>query len=635
MYQKFYKNRCVGGVSGRGQVLLLWALLIPILILFLGVALDLGWYFFTVSRMQNAADAACVAVVRKFLEGGDESLYSDYKDWRLIDGVPTHVVEDPITGNPHIADRDTSEGDAEAKVYVKKDISSESEAWQGNKIADAYTNSATDFESVLWGYDTEDKNTLYYQVVLSENVSHLFLPGWFDPMEVKVQAVSKLTRYYLPKSLDDGGGDTPDDGGDDTSGNTTHEKGPNLFEQMKAVELNETYDSWTAIKNKKGSNAAADNRSVLTTGNWSSSDKNYREEVITLNGKGGGLNSTSVKVGTGKVNQTLYDDLFIDWRADIFGALSAGTDLPSTDSSYVWNKKSSGSLKLSNRVYGLINYDGTAYEVRSDKSPPDPLYAMIESEPINADGGVYSSSVRQIIINVNTANTAYNLVADGTDSAGNTVYRKVYKYRPILFFYEGPKKLDNDTSTVRDSLPVILNLNADFRGVLFAPNSPVVINGNGHKFEGMVIAKSFVQLATSGTNKNTDISGLTFYTDNYGNIQYQKNSDGSYKTIQPTIDPRTDPALILTDEEIADGVTVEEKYFFLFDDNVKFYNKADFNLSKSVFDAFDQALMTEYNYLNTSENLTIRTDSDGNLIENTDYRSINNLFTVEDAIRSD
>ena len=93
--------------------------------------------------------------------------------------------------------------------------------------------------------------------------------------------------------------------------------------------------------------------------------------------------------------------------------------------------------------------------------------------------------------------------------------------------------------------------------------------------------------------------------------------------------------MILTDEEIELGVPVQYKYFFLFDDNVKFYNKDDFNLSKSVFDAFDQALMTEYGYLNTPENLIIRTDSNGNLIANTDYRSINNLFTVEDAVRSD
>lgn len=439
------------------------------------------------------------------------------------------------------------------------------------------------------------------------------MPGWFAPMTARVAAVSKLTRYYLPKSV------------------TTyeHEKGPNLFEQIKAVELAETYDSWDTIRDYyrylnggddlPTGRTKANARSVVSTGNYTVSGKKYRTETLTLTG-----NNT---------NQSNKDDIFIDWQSDISTYVTTNGDVAST-SGLKWNKYAT-TESLSQRIYGLINYD-KPHEVRADKGQPDPLYAMIESEPMNAGIGTYAtSSVHQIIININTSNTAYTLENIGTDSDGNKVYKKVYKYRPMLFFYEGPEDLNGNTGGDRASLPVILNLQADFRGVLFAPNSPVVVIGNGHSFEGMVIAKSFVELATSGTNKNTDINGLTFYTDDYGNIQYKKNSDGSYKTIQPTIDPATDPALILTDDEVAAGVTVQDKYFFLFDDKVKFYNKDDFNLSKSVFDAFDQALMTEYGYLNTPENLTIRTDNSGNLIANTDYRSINNLFTVEDAIRSD
>ena len=596
----------------------------PLFLMFVGVGIDLGWYYLNVSRMQNAADVAVTAGVSKFLEGGDESLYSDYKDTALVDGVPDHIRKDPVTGEALIADRDTSDGDAVAKNYVKKNIAADSSSWNGDKIDDTWTKNTTTFKSILWGYDDEDKNTLYYEVLLSEDIRHLFMPGWFEPMHATVSAVSKLTRYYLPKSV------------------TTYEyeKGPNLFEQMKAVELAETYESWTAIRQKKDSNDAADNRSVLSTGNYYTSGKKYRTETLTLNGMGGSLSNSGQSVGYGTVNQTGYDDLFIDWRADITTGATSDWDLDgnhASDATYSWQIGSSSNEKLKYRVYGLINFSAN-YPVRSDKNPPDPLYARIESEPINADGGNYGSTVRQIIININVDNTAYTYQNIGTDSDGNAVYKKIYTYRPILFFYEGPQKV-SENSTARDSKPVIPNLNADFRGVLFAPNSPVVINGNGHSFEGMVIAKSFVQLATSGTNKNTDISGLTFYTDNYGNIQYQKNSDGSYKTIQPTISPTTDPALRLTDEEVAAGVTVQQKYFFLFNDDstdkVKFYDRTKFNLSKSVFDAFDQALMTEYGYLNTPENLIIRTDSRGNFIANTDYRSINNLFDVADATRSD
>ena len=45
----------------RGQMLILFALLIPVIMLFVGLGLDIGWYYLNVSRLQNAADAAVVA----------------------------------------------------------------------------------------------------------------------------------------------------------------------------------------------------------------------------------------------------------------------------------------------------------------------------------------------------------------------------------------------------------------------------------------------------------------------------------------------------------------------------------------------------------------------------------------------
>ena len=39
----------------RGQAMVFVALLIPLLILFVGVGMDLGWYYLNVSRLQNAA----------------------------------------------------------------------------------------------------------------------------------------------------------------------------------------------------------------------------------------------------------------------------------------------------------------------------------------------------------------------------------------------------------------------------------------------------------------------------------------------------------------------------------------------------------------------------------------------------
>ena len=132
-------------------------------------------------------------------------------------------------------------------------------------------------------------------------------------------------------------------------------------------------------------------------------------------------------------------------------------------------------------------------------SPKDPLYMRIESEELNeADLDRQNTTVRQINININVSNTGE-------------------KDRPLVIFYEGPDRglteaydqaeiSGNQTVnpketygelTLRDPQPLVLNLNADFRGILFAPNSPVIIKGNGHKFEGFVVAKEFYTGTTS------------------------------------------------------------------------------------------------------------------------------------------
>lgn len=169
----------------------------------------------------------------------------------------------------------------------------------------------------------------------------------------------------------------------------------------------------------------------------------------------------------------------------------------------------------------------------------DPLYVRIESEELNeADGDRQNTTVRQMFINVNKANTGSSA-------------------RPLIIFYEGPDRGltegvdDSDKNSSqsgspkeaypdlswRDSKPVILNLNADFRGILFAPNSPVVINGNGKNFYGFVIAREFVRVTTEKdytlkNGKYIDANGKewfkssqtnngitnTVFVDEYGNV---------------------------------------------------------------------------------------------------------------------
>jgi len=107
-------------LKNRGQSLILHAVLIPLMILFVGAGLDMGWYYLNVSRMQNASDAAVMAGAWKFLE--DEGVLSDYSDALLIDFVPNYILKDPDTDDPIISTRDKKPGDEVAKEYVKTNL---------------------------------------------------------------------------------------------------------------------------------------------------------------------------------------------------------------------------------------------------------------------------------------------------------------------------------------------------------------------------------------------------------------------------------------------------------------------------------------------------------------------------------
>ena len=63
-------------------MLVLFALCIPIILLFVGLALDLGWYYLNVSRLQNAADAAALAGANSLVKG-EQTPFADYFVSRL------------------------------------------------------------------------------------------------------------------------------------------------------------------------------------------------------------------------------------------------------------------------------------------------------------------------------------------------------------------------------------------------------------------------------------------------------------------------------------------------------------------------------------------------------------------------
>ena len=166
----------------RGQVSLLFALLMPIFLLFAGLALDLGWYYLNVSRLQNAADAAAVAGAQTLVANVDT--FNDYKNISLTNKFPGG------TSNKYIADGKSEEQqiknvqDDTTEEYVNKNLSGK------DNFVDSLTKTSIQATTTLY----EKDDNLYYVVQLSEEIRHFFLSGWFSDMAAPVTAVAMLSK---------------------------------------------------------------------------------------------------------------------------------------------------------------------------------------------------------------------------------------------------------------------------------------------------------------------------------------------------------------------------------------------------------------------------------------------------------
>lgn len=526
MLRKFFKSL----LSQKGQALVLYGLLVPLLFTVGGAAVDLGWYYVNVSRLQNMADAAVIASAKVLTKPDGE--FSNYRYNYLLSKAPENLTPE---------EKDSTSGDFEAKKYIGKNLEILDNWYSGDTFPDNFSDVELTFKKETFPTKDDDGYPiLYYEITLTESPNHFFeFFNSFGDMTIKVKAAAKFT--HVP---DPGGGDTP------------FGHGPSLFEQMEDIKKDKVYDYWEVIQNeykeeadalkadidaevanganreevvqkyveqlaakymargidrntaisratddltKDRSGNKARERSVTTSGNWWLKDlTSYRTENMSLNGKGG--TSWNEK-------QSDFDDIFInalqdvnfkftsDWDISRLETWPAGLKVPDNfkNCKIFDSETDPNNLRFYYRIFGLIGIEEDKdkkkgifpYKVREGRDLPDPLFARIESEPIKWEpyyGKDHKdwNSVRQFFINVNCTN--YKSENENDD-------------RPIIFFYDGPRKINED-SDVRDSKPVILNLNKDFRGVIYAPNSPVVVAGNGNKFEGFIVAKKFLKLKT-------------------------------------------------------------------------------------------------------------------------------------------
>ena len=186
----------------RGQALVLFALLIPVLLLFVGVGLDLGWYYLNVSRLQNAADAAALA--------GAQIIINDNVNFPTVTEEAILISNrsfDPAKKYEGITDGEKevlAQADEFAEHYAVKNLGTKEDVNFGtaeaadvkNSIIDTWSKSKNATDRVvtptyaMYNYGT----SFFYVVTLKENIEHFFLPGWFPSMNAPVVAVAKLNQ---------------------------------------------------------------------------------------------------------------------------------------------------------------------------------------------------------------------------------------------------------------------------------------------------------------------------------------------------------------------------------------------------------------------------------------------------------
>ena len=548
-HRKFFNS-----IKQRGQMLVFFALLIPIILLFVGLGIDIGWYYLNVSRLQNAADAAALAGANALLKtensASNESIFSeegqvdehieinsnmgdelgdfyytylltsnelppdvidyekiwdsDYHFGTLNNYLPLDKIKDSLKVGRDTAEKYTRKNLMDSDEVSDSDANSESgrknfSATDGWSISVKNKDKEVTGKVNLYVRSIDIKNDIlgeaYYVVELNEKIRHFFLPGWCDDMNAPVRAVARLGYHD-----------------------------EDLLSRMLILSRTMVIDNWEHQKyypnpSYKGVWGGSIQDSAI---HYEKGDT-YRTEKASINGNG----------------NAERDSLFIDMRAELMDYHY----ISDWDLGYVAPTNTKYDTKFIDGWSNLVGADrrilytadfGRPYDTRypragrSDIVDPDVLWVRIESDPIKdlsyipgKKNHTRFNTVRQVTVNVNQSNTGF------MSKKINGQYETIYKYRPYCIFYTGPERIDKKTveiydedagkwvkKSVRISQPFVLNLNADFNGILFVPNSPCIINGNGHALYGFVIAKEFVAAKTIDDFKS---ERYTKITDVYGN----------------------------------------------------------------------------------------------------------------------
>ena len=513
-----------GKSAEKGTVLVFVALMLPFLVFFAGMGIDVGRAYLYKSHMQNAADAAALAGVEK--AGG-------------LKGRLVRSGEVPLNSNI-IQSESSAVADEGANKILAMD---KNNIWNTQK-----SNTHTEMRKIV---RTDLKNpimknqaaTYYYKVVLTDNMPFDFAKN-FLPADLLPDNWKIYVEAWAMSNVREGGIDLDTQlraARDAYTASTFQEleaglKKPSNFNSKRDYAKAISFTNKGPAYNADGTRTEIHDMdgTASLNNNMKSLFVNFKPDFITSQKMTGNWDLHKI------ANMTVQEA-----REYIYALGMQITNWRIVDASGTALEENEGGISLWGRFYEkLVKYfgenvakqlmytpitsvinvtnpypvreleqlseDEISYDIRTDEpNKLDPLFIRIESEEYNTGSGSTSwvtNTARDININILADNTPKSTIAGK------------YYYRPMLFFYDGPVGDNDERGTGRKSRTVTLNLDKDFRGVLYAPNSPVCVQGNGHKFQGIIVAERIVDAAGNTIEMPGELNSTTnpdfqlFYT---------------------------------------------------------------------------------------------------------------------------
>ena len=508
---------CGQGQGDRGATVVLIALLLPLLIGLLGLAVDFGMLFMHHSRLQHAADAMALAGVHVGVSGKTAQLLSLSDVNETEEGISFRKDErDYVLASRTPA---TAE-DNKAEVMLDSDT---------NPLDKA---NGVGFASRLFDGD----GAKAYKVTLTENFATSFLKVFgIEEYPVEVRALAVIVPGSIKKDILEVVKNiydiSPNYYWEDLGWNdqtldkyrNLNPKGENLIDVDKiSINANdpEKFDTTTKTEERKTTrDLEYFNANSTTRSNYvkaalyqetfagkqiaSYKDRESAQEAdppeeykfcaapITVTGSSDKLLYSLVW----DLDNTLIDNFF---RFKKYGTILQAmyVDRPHKGAGDKW-KTADGTKVSSAHVRATVL--NITDENLGDRVA-SPLYVRFESEPVliyeeNNSNHNNVTVVQPITINVTGKNPTPLIIAYEGPSRLRSAETDVPYVDPGLptkllspveaknYAYRSRLKL----TSVTESPPVTINLDHDFRGIVYVPFSKVIIRGEG-KIEGFILA---------------------------------------------------------------------------------------------------------------------------------------------------